>query len=116
MSSETEERLQAAAQLPTLVGSNALNAVSSKIMNHRVPIGGGGYMPSYSKAAAGKGSGPSASTKAGRQPIPSARSSAYKYKAAPSSNASSVSNAAIGKSASKYVSPYSQAYLGILRE
>lgn len=116
MSSDTEERLQAAAQLPALAGSNSLNPVTSKTMNHRVPMGGGGYMHSYSKAAAGRVSGPSASTKAGRQPVPSARSSAYKYKAAPSSNASSVSNAAVGKTGSKYVSPYSQAYLGILRE
>ena len=120
MSSEAEERLQAAAAsvLPSLVvGNTTLNPAASKILNHRVPMGGGGYLHahSYSKAAAGKPS--NAGSKAVRQPVPSARSSAYKYKNALSSNASSISNAAFGgKTASKYVSPYSQSYLNIQRE
>ena len=119
VSSETEERLQAAAisVLPSLVvGNTALNPAASKILNHRVPMGGGGYLHTHSyKAAAGKPS--NAGGKVGRQPVPSARSSAYKYKNAPSSNASSISNAAFsGKSVSKYVSPYSQSYLNVLRE
>ena len=120
VSSETEERLQAAAisVLPSLVvGNTTLNPAAGKLLNHRVPMGGGGYMQahSYSKPAAGKSSG--MVTKGVRQPIPSARASAYKYKNALSSNASSISNAALGlKSASKYVSPYSQSYLNVLRE
>lgn len=120
VSSETEERLQAAAAsvLPSLVvGNTTLNPAASKILNHRVPMGGGGYLHthSYSKAAAGKPS--NAGSKGGRQPVPSARKSAYKYKNAPSSNASSISSAAFGsKTASKYVSPYSQSYLNVQRE
>ncbi len=120
MSSETEERLHAAAVsvLPSLVvGNTAVNPAASKILNHRVPMGGGGYMQAhtYSKPAAGKPS--NVVSKGVRQPVPSARSSAYKYKNAPSSNASSISSAALGgKSASKYVSPYSQSYLNVLRE
>lgn len=120
VSSETEERLQAAAAsvLPSLViGNTTLNPAASKTVNHRVPMGGGGYLHShsYSKAAAGKPS--NAGSKGVRQPIPSARSSAYKYKHALSSNASSISNAAFGgKTASKYVSPYSQSYLNVQRE
>lgn len=121
VSSDVEDKLQAAA-LPALVGSNALNPVASKIFSHRVPMGGGGYMQShsYSKPAVSKVAGPSASkSKAGRQPMPSARTSAYKYKHGVSSNVSSanVSNVAVApKNAAKYVSPYSQAYLSILRE
>ena len=120
MSSETEERLQAAAAsvLPSLViGNTTLSPAASKILNHRVPMGGGGYLHShsYSKAAAGKPS--HATSKGVRQPVPSARSSAYKYKYAPSSNASSISNAAFGgKTASKYISPYSQSFLNVQRD
>ena len=119
VSSETEERLQAAAAsvLPSLVIANtALNPAASKMLNHRVPMGGGGYLRShsYSKAA---GKPANAGGKGVRQPIPSARSSAYKYKHALSSNPSSISNAASGgKTASKYVSPYSQSYLNVQRE
>ena len=120
VSSETEERLHAAAVsvLPSLVvGNTTLNPAASKLLNHRVPMGGGGYMQAhtYTKPAAGKSS--SIVSKGVRQPVPSARSSAYKYKNAPSSNASIISSAALGgKSASKYVSPYSQQYLNVLRE
>ena len=119
VSSETEERLHAAAvsMLPSLaVGNTSLNPAASKVLNHRVPMGGGGYMQahSYIKPAAGKPS--NAVSKGVRQPVPSARSSAYKYKNALSSNASSISSAALGgKSASKYISPYSQSYLNVLR-
>ena len=120
VSSETEERLQGAAigVLPSLVvGNSTLNPAASKLLNHRVPMGGGGYMQahSYTKPAAGKSS--NVVSKGVRQPVPSARASAYKYKTTLSSNASSISNAALGlKSASKYVSPYSQSYLNVLRE
>lgn len=102
-------------QLPSLVPGNNLSPVASKVLSHRVPMGGG-YMQSYTYHK-------QASVKQQHQPAIAVavnaklankamynpqRASAYRYKStlAPSVSSASLSNTL--NNSKKYVSPYSQ--------
>lgn len=113
-----------ASQFPALGVSNSSNAVlspiASKVLSHRVPMGGG-YMQNYSHskqvpAKAGSLVGSNSKFAKGAMPSnPNSRSSALRGKYPRASAISTVAPVLSTKS-KPYISPYSQQVMNMLRE
>lgn len=113
-----------ASQFPALGVSNSSNAVlspiASKVLSHRVPMGGG-YMQNYSHskqvpAKAGSLVGSNSKFAKGAMPSnPNPRSSALRGKYPRASAISTVAPVLSTKS-KPYISPYSQQVMNTLRE